>query len=292
MSEKNEEVEKEINDLLGGLGDDTPAEKKEEQEEVVEGEEKEESGEDLEESTVVLNEGETHESDEEDLEDDKDEVVEDKDKKTEKEEEGEEPEKKEDDDELTILKNQNASLMTKINELSGPKKAEEETQKPVLPKTVAETFKDLDPQDIMSSKEKFTEFLTNLSEVIQINSTQKTLQSIPDVVGNFLTRKASTDEIKEKFYSDNPELAEVKDYVASVANVVASENPEMKIQDMLKETNVRVRKALNLTKEVKKKEEVRDRKKPAFGKNKSSNRKSKPKKDELESDLNAMLPEG
>ena len=70
---------------------------------------------------------------------------------------------------------------------------------------------------------------------------EKTLLSIPEVIGNLMASHAILHKINTKFYSDYPEFKDKKDVVASVVEMVEGKNPLATYEDILKQSVPKIR---------------------------------------------------
>jgi len=85
----------------------------------------------------------------------------------------------------------------------------------------------------------------------QISAYEQAIKDTPGLVGKLVDSKVTLDEAVSNFYEENDDLAPIKDYVGSVANMVVSENPDWEITKVLEETEKRVREYLDLEKKAK-----------------------------------------
>ncbi len=135
-----------------------------------------------------------------------------------------------------------------------------------------------------------TAFMKAMQNDTQQRSVEQAMKDTPEVVGKYVNRQAVITKMKEKFYEDNPNLVEIKPYVAQVANTVSAKNSDWTMEQVLTETAKVTYKALGIKKELAKKtDKPGKRKKPAFAKGTKGGRKPAPKKSKLESDMQAML---
>lgn len=277
MGEENEEqtLVDEIGDFLSdtvpagfeefddGIKDESferPAKEEEEEEEEKIGEEEETSTEEKAEKEKVSTEEEEEETSEEkekETPEKKDEVTE---KKKDVEEKVEDKKEKKDevDPALKAMQDQNALLLTRIEELSGkePKKVEEPPAKKEednKPDTfaAAEVYdfvgeKDLDT--ILASKEEFNKFLSGIVNSTMNTTIENVYRNLPQVVSSQVTQQTSLKTYVDEFYKENADLLSVRKTVSAVANEVAAEQPDYGIEQIFKETEIRTRKMLGLKK--------------------------------------------
>jgi len=74
---------------------------------------------------------------------------------------------------------------------------------------------------------------------------EKTLLTIPEVIGSLLSSHAALHKINSKFYADFPEFKERKDVVASVVEMIEGKNPLAKYEDILKDAIPKIRERIN-----------------------------------------------
>lgn len=267
----NDELQKEINELLDFEEEVNPIEEdKENDEKVIDDSEKTPE--------------EIPEEDEEEIEKERELVVEE-----DKEEEIEE-EKTSDDEEvndLDELRKQNESLLKQVEELAGKgDQRQEEPQEQIKLDTV---FEDINLDDIIDSEENFKEFFTKFASAIRTSTTENVLKMIPEVTGKFIIQKEAMNKVRDNFYSNHPELANVKQYVANVANTVSAEHPDWTVPDVLEEAAKRTKDALGLKNVIQKDERRKSRKKPAFAKTRGSKRgKAEPKLSALQQEIDDL----
>lgn len=186
-------------------------------------------------------------------------------------------------DELEALKQQNAALLARINEMSGTQKTE------ITPKdqtNLEKVFEKLDLDTVIDKKENFIEFFTGFAKAIQAETSKQVIERVPDVTQQVLTRKQAMNDVRDNFYKEHPELVNVKQYVAVTANTVASENPDWKIPEVLEEAAKRSRDALGINKLDRNSPVITNKKKPAFAKPKGGQRsKAEPKVSKLQQEL-------
>ncbi len=151
---------------------------------------------------------------------------------------------------VTLTKEQHEQLLSKLDELAGtpPAKPVDEpaTHVPVKPEDIVpkqptqvagldEVLANMDFDAVMESKESFAEFLKTTMAVVQEQTAQKVLTSIPNVVGNFVQQRATMQEVAKEFYGRYPELKRVKRYVSKVADEISGKNPDWNIGQVLEE---------------------------------------------------------
>lgn len=223
------EVNKEIEEMLSDLGDPTPEDLKQGEEEDKEEEKQEE---DNEESKDPENE--------------------------EKEEDKEEDEYIEPDDKDKIIEN----LRNQLNERIVPPKekgieGEEKEEKKEEPIQITEQdfIGDLDLDDLTRDKGMFNKLL-NAVYSKGVNDSKKlategVLMTIPDIVKHNVNLITSLAKTREEFYSENEDLMPYEGVVAVVFEELAAKNPDKKYNEILKEVAPEVRKRLALSTKAK-----------------------------------------
>ena len=84
-------------------------------------------------------------------------------------------------------------------------------------------------------------------EGIITEAIERALLAIPEVIGNLIASHVSLTKANKKFYSDYPELAEDKNLVASVVELVDSKNPGVDYEELLKKALPEIRERIKLT---------------------------------------------
>ena len=103
----------------------------------------------------------------------------------------------------------------------------------------------------------------------------------------YITRHSAMNRMVDDFYTENADLANVKQTVAAVANDIHSKNPDLGVEEVFKQSAEQTRKLLGLQKQaitaVKRKPS-----KPAFAKAGSA-RKTAPQIDGIQREINDLL---
>ncbi len=94
--------------------------------------------------------------------------------------------------------------------------------------------------EILGSVKNFNIFISNLTEHIL----RKVMISVPDLVIHHIKNEQSYKIIKEKFFTDNPELVNYKPVVAQCLNEVAAEHPDWGIEQVFVESGIRSKKTI------------------------------------------------
>jgi hypothetical protein len=163
-------------------------------------------------------------------------------------------------DEMTLLKEQNALLIARLNEIQEqinkgekPKEVEppkaEDVQQPPAAQT-SDIFDGQDFDEVLSDKGKF---LSMLGKALQIahSHTVETIyknmaSSLPQVVSEQVNYNQKISEVVKEFYKSNDDLAAVKPTVQAVMQSVQGKNPGKDLAEILKITAEETRKLLGL----------------------------------------------
>lgn len=198
-------------------------------------------------------------------------------------------------EELAALKAQNEMLMKLLN--SDEKEEQEKEQKIENPinseifTNLAEVMNwDSEEQSLMKN---FFELMMDYNKATAVEEASKT---IPEIVNSTMTNEQKKKSISEKFYADNPELAEVKSYVSALSKEVTTElkakGGPLSAEKILNETAKRAYKILGIKKGKKVEEKKPERgKKPPFA-SKTGSRKKAAKQSAMEKDIAAMIELG
>lgn len=200
------------------------------------------------------------------------------------------------DDDSVDLAEQNARLLKLIEQLSGGQvptvKATEDagevkpeaTQDPQTPKVdvsqpvadvqkiMADFLGDRDVDDVIENRDSFNAFLqdygTKLNEVLVTNI----LRALPQVVSAQVRNIQTMTEARDKFYTENPDLQSVKQYVGRTINEVAAEHADWALGDILNEAAKRARTNLGIIRKAKEVDTKVSRTKPALPRKASGSR--------------------
>lgn len=168
-------------------------------------------------------------------------------------------------DEMTLLKEQNALLIARLNEIQEqinkgekpkevePPKAEDVTKPVLAPAPAAQSsdiFEGQDFDEVLSDKGKF---LSMLGKALQIahSHTVETIyknmaSSLPQVVSEQVNYNQKISEVVKEFYKSNDDLAAVKPTVQAVMQSVQGKNPGKDLAEILTITAEETRKLLGL----------------------------------------------
>jgi len=290
-------VEKEIDNMLDGIGSAQVAEEdaeakaiedggkgdvddSETDEEGKKGEEESEEEEDQEIETEEVDKGESEE-DEEDLEEkvDEDDV------------EDEDVEEEEDKPSLKDLMEQNKLLIARVDELTQkdpkPKAEEKEEEVKDVLKDFLKEGEDID--DVVSDAKMFGEVLGRVKDQAVKEAKKDMMASIPPYVIQEIQQQQVLASAIEEFYEINEDLRSVQRTVGGVTREVIAEHSDWELEKIFVEVAKRTRTLLGMkTKEGVKKKKLR---KPALRKKVKSSRSSSssPKLTDVEKDIQDTL---
>ena len=197
------------------------------------------------------------------------------------------------DTQIRMLTEQNAKLLSMFNELQDQKKQKDDVVSKFVDPLESEAFTSLAETMNWDSEEieKFKGFFKSYADYVSTTTAQSVLDKTPDVVSKSMSRQQQRDKIATDFYSNNPELSGVREYVKAVASGVIGEMGEdTPLEKVLAETAKRAYKALGLKrkKTAPGGEKGEKAKTPAFPQQKGVRQKP-PKKDKAVSDIDKLL---
>lgn len=118
-------------------------------------------------------------------------------------------------------------------------------QTPVQPTAVwgpTVTVSDEDFQNSLENKATFEKLLTTVRD----QAVERSIQSIPQLVTSMIKQQLYLNELSREFYQANEDLAGIRPFVGVVANEIASKNPGLGPEEVLKQTAVEARKRMQL----------------------------------------------
>ena len=155
-------------------------------------------------------------------------------------------------------------------EPSGSEESEEpsDSEKPVS-ETSEESLSDDEFDELVSSKEKFTEYIKKSQEATiksltetfrsELNvAKQEMLAKIPDVVGNASKQAIEVKNETTKFFQDYPYLTERRAYVRDMVARISTEKPELSPRDILAEVGRRAERDFSAYEKAKERETTRN----------------------------------
>jgi len=160
---------------------------------------------------------------------------------------------------VKALQDQVATLLEKVESLQGAAPAapaaEADGETPTTPASntlaAAELYDfvgDADLDTILSSKDDFNKFLSNVVNSTINTTTENIYKNLPSAVSSQVTQQNGLKAIVDEFYEANADLLPVRKTVAAVSNEVAGEHPDFTLQQIFEETEIRTRKMLGLKK--------------------------------------------
>ncbi len=163
----------------------------------------------------------------------------------------------EDSDREETPEEENQRLRAELDRISGEVQKTSETQQSESSEEESSESEEFDPlmgydfDSLMEDKSQFAEWAKKLHEDARARAREEVLQKIPDTVNPYIEQQLTVREQANRFYQENPELSSYKQYVARLANDVASEMPDKGWEEVLEETKNRAYKNLNLSKQEK-----------------------------------------
>lgn len=94
--------------------------------------------------------------------------------------------------------------------------------------------------EILGDVEKFNSFLMNFRESI----VRQAMLAVPALVIHHIKNEHSYNEIKNKFFDDNPELIKYKSIVANHLNVIASNHSNWSIEKVFTNAGIKAKKTI------------------------------------------------
>lgn len=191
--------------------------------------------------------------------------------------------------ELEKLRKQNQILKQQLQET--PQQQEEQK---VEPTPLSDEFlKDYNFEEIQDDPEKFKQFILDVANHVKKNTEESIFKNLPQTVNSLAGQQIELRQTAQRFYDQNPELGEVKPFVAKITNQVASEHPDWGIEKVLAETAKRSYKALGLEKTAKTQQQTSGKKrKPGLADAKGGSKrrnKSGEELSELEKEIQDIL---
>lgn len=225
-------------------------------------------------------------------------------------------------DEATELRQQNELLQKRIEELSGQviyggyssqsappsapqpqsgtddgPKAQQQPQAPPSPQQPAAPPNFLDGVDLDSLYENpqaLNDVLTRVHNMATEHgasmAAERVLRQVPELVVGYVSRHTAMTNMVNDFYKENPDLTNVKQTVAAVANDLHAKNPDWDADKIFQETAGETRKLLGLKKEAQQKARQANTKKPAFAGQRGT-RRQEPKVTGLQKEINDLISE-
>jgi hypothetical protein len=87
------------------------------------------------------------------------------------------------------------------------------------------------------------------NEIIN-KAVEKTLLSLPEVIGNLITNHVTLHKINSEFYKEHPEFTGKKDVVQSVVEMIEGENPLLDYKEILDKAVPEIKKRIVIMQDV------------------------------------------
>ena len=167
------------------------------------------------------------------------------------------PEDEEELDELETLRREKEELTARLEDLAGRVRLATDAPKTDAPTTDAppeliDFLGDRGPDDVLSDKEMFNEFLNEVAkravELAGVKVSENVLRAIPDIVKTNVQQHAALRRMTDDFYNENEDLKGHKKFVGMVGAEIASKNPDWEVKKVFSEAAVESRKRLGLKK--------------------------------------------
>lgn len=164
--------------------------------------------------------------------------------------------------EVDSLREQNALLLARLNEiqeslntrevpavapLAQPAAPVQPTQAPSAP---VDIFDGQDFDEVLSDKTKFMAMMGKVGQAILDTAYQTIAQTLPNVVVEQVNYNQKMKEVVDEFYSAHEDLKAVKPTVSAVMQKVQGENPSLSIQEVLVKTAETTRSLLGLNRSI------------------------------------------
>ena len=109
----------------------------------------------------------------------------------------------------------------------------------------------LDINDVLATSENLNSLLTTVyNEAMTASSklsAEQILQNLPGIMSSYVTQHLTMTKMVDDFYGRNPDLQQVKQTVATVANKIAAEHPEFTPEQVFDASAVEARKLLRIS---------------------------------------------
>lgn len=162
--------------------------------------------------------------------------------------------------ELDLLKEQNALLLARLNEVqtqinTGVIPVPAAVPDPAIPGAAPTTppvdiFGGQDFDEVLSSKEKFLAMLLENNKMVLKHAYENLATTLPNVVTEQVNYNQKMRDISNEFYSANSDLANAKPTVQAVMTSIMGANPAKPLSEVLAETATKTRELLGLNKTI------------------------------------------
>ena len=184
-------------------------------------------------------------------------------------------------------------LMEKISNLEKElaKKAEPATKSEPVKEEEVESIDFLsdvdDVYDLVMDKERFNKLLNTVYQQGRKQTSESLLRQLPDIVRHNVQLLVGLQQAAQTFYTENPDLKPHAKTVAEVYEVLASENPDMTVEELFGLLSNKVRERLKLRKKVTEHTPTKPALPPGT-KNAARNMKTKPDISAIMAEIEAM----
>ncbi len=200
------------------------------------------------------------------------------------------PEPEEPTEKEKALEEQNRTLMEKLENLTSMVQnslKKEEPKEEELPEEFKGFLGDLDIDDVVSDKQKFEQVLSHVVDHTRRVTMEQMMNSVPGLVVTQIRQQRALKESVDDFYKENSDLLPVRKTVGAIANEIASENPNIPMNELFEKAAVKTREILGLTKKTSARANApaTTRRKPGLATPTRANRPSSPQLSPTEKDI-------
>lgn len=145
-------------------------------------------------------------------------------------------------------------LLAEINRLSGlvepaAPAAEKRDKKTDLPETPHDFLTGIDMDDVSSDPQVLNKVLHAVIAKVQQQTSEHILKNLPSEVMEHVNQQMGFKTVVDSFYSDNPDLANVKAVVKACAQQLHTENPDWDMSKIFAASADRTRETLGISKQ-------------------------------------------
>ena len=116
--------------------------------------------------------------------------------------------------------------------------------------TVHNFMEGLDINDVLATSENLNSLLATVYNEAMVEasklSAEQILQNLPSIMSTYVTQHMTMTKLVEDFYATNPDLQQVKQTVATVANKIAAEHPEFTPEQVFEASALETRSILRI----------------------------------------------
>lgn len=181
-------------------------------------------------------------------------------------------------EQLKTSQEQTAKLMAIIEKKDDSKEEEEELEDPFENDSFDDLSKAMDWDD--KERKAMKAFMQNALDYQSQTTLTTATASVTDIVNSSMSQAAKKKAVQKQFFTENPKLKPVKDYVSTVASGIFKEykalGKTLNPAEILKEAASRAYKVLGIDPKAKEKDEEEESESdpnPAFPSNKGSSKK-------------------